>query len=125
MSKTLIALALTSFIGTALACDGEKCDKAECQKSHETASNTSAALPDGPKATLAVSGMKCGACADKVTAALMQVDGVKGAHVDPASGKAEVAFDDQKTNLDALLAAVNKTGFVASLPAAPATTVTQ
>lgn len=81
-----------------------------------SAEATTAALPaDGTHATLAVTGMHCGACADKVHTALIGIDGVKGAKVDLAANKVEIAFDAKKTNLDKLVAAVATTGFTASV----------
>lgn len=97
----------------AAAASGEK--KAGCQM--PSAEATTAALPaDGTHAFLAVSGMHCGACADKVHTALMAVPGVKGAKVDLAANKVEVAFDAGKTSLDKLVAAVaTNTSFTASV----------
>ena len=122
MLRLLFVLSL-AVSGTALACDGEKCDKANCPMPTATASTSAPAaapLPEGARANLDVTGMHCGACADKVKSALLQVDGVKGANVDAASGHAEVSFDDKKTNLDALVKAVNKTGTFQAKAAAPA-----
>lgn len=86
---------------------GEK--KEGCQMPSATA--TTAALPsDGTHSWLAVNGMHCGACADKVHAALMGVEGVKGARVDLSANKVEVAYDAKKTDLDKLVAAVASTG---------------
>lgn len=126
-----LLLSAVLYAPAALACPGE--DGATADASHEggagchmpSAEATTAALPkDGTHKTLAVDGMHCGACADKVKTALMGVDGVRGATVDHASGKVVVSFDDKKTNLDALVKAVNNTGFQAKIGQAPAPTVT-
>lgn len=122
MSRLLIVAFVSAFTSVALACgDNANCTNAACQMKH-TSTTAAAPLPDGTKGVLNVTGMKCGACADKVTAALMKVDGVKGAHVDAAGGKAEISFDEKKTNLDALVKAVNGSGFVASVAPPPAPT---
>ena len=107
----LIATLLVS--GTAYACPGTP----NCTSCPMPTSNTAAApLPPGTHGALAVTGMKCGECAGKVKTALMGVQGVNGANVDHATGKVEVSYDDKKTNLDALVKAVNNTGFQASIP---------
>lgn len=121
MSRFLIVAIVSAFSSLAFACPGNpNCDPSKCQMEHAPTTASTAPLPDGAKAALNVGGMKCGACADKVTAALMGVEGVKGARVDATTGKAEVSFDDKKTNLDAMVKAVNATGFVASVAPPPA-----
>lgn len=128
MLRLIFALSLY-VTGSALACEGGKCDKANCPMPTASAAPAgapaAAPLPEGARASLAVTGMHCQACADKVTAALMGVDGVKGAKVDAASGHADISFDDKKTNVDALVKAVNKTGsFQAKVAPPPAPTGT-
>ena len=121
MHRFLIVAFASAFSTLALACpDSPNCTSSECAMKHAPATASAAPLPDGTKGALNVSGMKCGACADKVTATLMKVEGVKGARVDPTTGKAEVSFDDKKTNLDAMAKAVSATGFVASIAPPPA-----
>lgn len=71
---------------------------------------------DGAKATLAVDGMHCGDCSDRVVAALKKVDGVTAAAVDYQTGEALVAFDAAKTNLPVLLATIKDVGFKAKVP---------
>lgn len=106
MRRILGSVALfVASTGIALACEGNpNCTHEKCSM---PASNTAQALPaDGTHVKLAVAGMKCGSCADKVAAALKGVEGVKGATVDPKTGEAEVAYDAGKTSTDKLLAAV-------------------
>ena len=114
MSRVLLLAAL-AFAPAAFACPGEAGATAATAEKGEHCNMPSAEavapLPaDGTHSMLAVSGMHCGACADKVHTALMKVDGVKGARVDLAANKVEVAYDDKKTNLDKLVAAVATTG---------------
>lgn len=110
----VLALAAVLYAPAALACpeEGATAEHKEGAGCHmPSAEATTAALPaDGTHSFLNVSGMHCGACADKVHAALMGVEGVSGAKVDVASGKVEVAYDSKKTNLDKLVAAVTATG---------------
>jgi copper chaperone CopZ len=116
-------LLLSMMLGApiALACDGEE-GHAEAGKEEKggehckmPSSETTAALPaDGTHTTMTVSGMHCGACADKVHTALMQVPGVKGARVDLAAGTVEIAYDAGKTTVEKLKAAVTGVGFSAT-----------
>jgi len=66
---------------------------------------------------LAVTGMTCGHCRKKVEDALNGVDGVFGVYVDLESGEAEVDVDDQRHDPAALVAAVEASGYQATIPA--------
>lgn len=66
-------------------------------------------------ATIAVSGMTCGACVGHVTQALKSVDGVTDAVVSLVENRATVTFDEDKTSESALVAAVEEDGYGASL----------
>lgn len=68
---------------------------------------------DGTKVSLAVDGMHCGDCSDKVTTALKGIDGVNAVAVDYQNGVAEIAYDSGKTDVSALVAAVTAAGFKA------------
>lgn len=63
------------------------------------------------KTRLKVTGMSCENCVQSVTKILRDVEGVRDAKVDLASGIAEVDFDETKTNVEALCAAVDDIGF--------------
>jgi copper chaperone len=60
---------------------------------------------------LEVAGMTCGGCVRSVEMKLSKVSGVESARVDLAAGKATVAYDDSRTNVDQLIAAVEQIGF--------------
>jgi copper chaperone len=60
---------------------------------------------------LEVAGMTCGGCVRSVETKLSKVPGVESARVDLAAGKASVAFDDSRTNVDQLIGAVEQIGF--------------
>src|SRR6266536_1503893 len=62
-----------------------------------------------------VEGMTCVTCEIAVRHALKQMDGVKSAHVIVASKTATVDYEPQKTNPQQLVAAINSTGYHASL----------
>lgn len=102
----LVALALSPI---ALACGDGDCT-GNCQMKPTTAALDDVDAATGTKAAFSVSGMRCGSCADKIVAALKGVAGVNAATVDVTTGAAKVAFDESKTNLDALLTVVNGLG---------------
>lgn len=63
------------------------------------------------KVEIVVGGMSCGMCQSAVQEALSGVEGVSEAAVDLEGGRAAVVFDEGVTNLDALRAAIEDTGF--------------
>jgi copper chaperone CopZ len=65
---------------------------------------------------ISVDGMSCVTCEIAVRYALKQVDGVKSAHASVATKSVTVDYDPAKTNTEHLVAAVNSTGYRASLP---------
>lgn len=104
-------LSLTVPTSVAFACEGEHAGGSHCNM--PTATTTAAATvpipPGSTAANLKVEGMTCAACSTKVQAALLAVPGVTVANVDPTKGTAEVGYDAGKTNVDALVVAVNGT----------------
>ncbi len=102
---SLISLAVPTSI--AFACEGGHADGKHCDM---PAASAKAPIPAGSTAAnLKVEGMTCGMCVGKVQTALMAVPGVTVANVDVTTGIAEVGYDAAKTNVDALVAAVNGT----------------
>jgi mercuric ion binding protein len=69
---------------------------------------------------LAVSNMYCAACPSTVKKALSAVPGVTKADVSYQDKLAVVTFDDQKTNVQALIDAVTKAGYPTKLALAAA-----
>lgn len=67
------------------------------------------------KIDIAVSGMHCASCTVLVSRSLEKVPGVQAAHVNLASQKARVEFDEKITKVEALLEAIKKRGYGASL----------
>lgn len=61
---------------------------------------------------LNIGGMHCGACVNRVTAALAKVDGVEVGNVQ--IGRADLVFDPAKTAPEAIAAVVAKIGFTAA-----------
>ncbi len=66
------------------------------------------------RVTLSISGMTCGHCRQKAENALKAVDGVWTASVNLDSGIAEVDFDDTRSDVAALIAAVVAVGYSAT-----------
>ena len=54
---------------------------------------------------LKLTGMTCGSCAKLNESAILNVDGVKTAQVNIANNKAQVEFDEKKTNVDKIIKA--------------------
>ena len=113
--RFLLILALSVFVYTpnALACGGADCGGA-C-KLEDAPAPVDLSKLEGERASFTVTGMKCGKCSSKVVVALNAVAGVKGSSVDHATGKAQVVFEAAKTDSKALLAAINSTGYTATL----------
>ena len=76
---------------------------------------TATKAADRRELTLAVGGMSCASCAARVEKRLNQVNGVV-ATVNFATEQATVDFPDSVT-ADDLIAAVEETGYTATLPA--------
>ena len=66
-------------------------------------------MPDTLK--LLIEGMHCGGCIRRVTAALETIKGVALGSVEV--GSAQLNFDPEQTNAEAIAAVVNRTGFSA------------
>ncbi len=77
--------------------------------------------PARRKARLDVQGMTCAACQARVQRALETTPGVYDASVNLMLGSADVAYDPARTETDALLQAIRRTGYEASLPPADRT----
>ncbi len=67
------------------------------------------------KVTLDMQNMTCALCKITIKKALQAVDGVQKVNVDFDSKTADVVFDPQKTNTDALIKATTNVGYPASI----------
>ncbi len=65
---------------------------------------------------LTVEGMTCGSCAARVEKVLGRQEGVREASVNYATGRAHVAFDPARADLDGLTAAIDKIGYALTAP---------
>ena len=68
------------------------------------------------RVVIPVEGMSCATCEIPVRHALRRIDGVKSTHVSAATRSATVDYEAAKTNPEQLVAAINSTGYRASLP---------
>ena len=68
---------------------------------------------------LKIDGMDCEVCAGVVQQKLLETAGVAEAEVSYPAGRARVKYDAAKTDPARMIAAVNATGYSASLPASP------
>jgi copper-transporting P-type ATPase V len=73
------------------------------------------AVPE--RAELAIEGMSCASCANRVQRTLGRREGVTQARVNFATGRAAVVFDPQAVSVDDLLGSVDSLGYLASVPA--------
>lgn len=64
---------------------------------------------------LAIEGMHCGGCVNRVAMALKKTPGVEVRSVEV--GSAEVSFDEAQARPETIAAAVNQIGFVARIEA--------
>jgi len=70
---------------------------------------------DDARAELAVEGMTCAACSNRVERALNSAPGVRSAVVNLTTGRASVEYNPAVTDLDSLLAAIDKAGYLGRL----------
>lgn len=67
------------------------------------------------KAGLNISGMHCGSCSSGIQMVLQNTDGVINANVSYDTKKGEVEFDEEKTNIDKILKAIEQLGYKATV----------
>ena len=74
------------------------------------------ATADLQRAVIPVEGLSCMTCEIPVRHALRRISGVKSVYVSAATKTATVDYEPAKTNPEQLVAAINSTGYRASLP---------
>ena len=70
-------------------------------------------MPTVKKVPLAIEGMHCNSCASGIQMVLQSTEGVVNASADYGSKKGEVEFDEEKTNLDNVIKAIEQLGYKA------------
>src|SRR5438477_12682081 len=74
-------------------------------------------LANGLSSTvISVDRLSCVACEIPIRHALRRIEGVKAIYVSAATKTATVKYEPMKTNPEQLVAAINSTGYRASLP---------
>src|SRR5438874_1129147 len=63
------------------------------------------------KAELAITGMSCAGCVDRVESSLAEARGVRKAEVNIATDRARIEYDPAATDVDALIKAVEDAGY--------------
>ena len=87
-----------------------------------TACGDKTAAPDkqvpanAAKVFIPVNGMTCGGCAKSIHNALLKIDGVYSAEITYESGKAVIAYDKAKVQVDALVKVIEQAGYKAGKP---------
>jgi len=71
-------------------------------------------MPQVKKVTLNIEGMHCNSCASGIQLVLQGTDGVVNASANYDSKKGEVEFDEEKTNIDAIVKAIEQLGYKAT-----------
>jgi len=83
-----------------------------CQKSNETKQTE----PIITEVTIPVQGMTCGSCEHHIETEVIRKDGVVEIKADHVKAFAHVKYDSSKISLQELVAAINGTGYQASMP---------
>lgn len=66
------------------------------------------------KVLLNIEGMHCNSCASGIQMVLQSTDGVINASASYDSKKGEVEFDEEKTNVDSIIKAIDQLGYKAT-----------
>ncbi len=116
MKKLLGILTVVSLFAINHYAAEAHCGSCGKKGEHKHATTKKADAKKGTKTvTLALAGLTCGNCVNKVKGALLKVKGVASAEV--TLTKAVVSFDPAKVKVADLVKAVNSTGYKASLNA--------
>jgi len=71
-------------------------------------------MPTIKKVGINISGMHCASCASGIQMVLQGTDGVLNASASYDSKKGEVEFDEEKTNLESIIKAIEQLGYKAT-----------
>ena len=104
MFRYVIVAATLMYAQAALACP-----MADAAAFSEAAALVAKA--EGAKATFTVDGLTCNSCSEKVTTALKSVEGVVLSAVDYQTGRIEIAYNAEKTDLVKIESAIVGTGY--------------
>jgi len=71
-------------------------------------------MPQIKKVSFNIEGMHCASCASGIQMVLQNTDGVINAFASYDTKKGEVEFNEEKTNIDAILKAIEQLGYKAN-----------
>lgn len=71
-------------------------------------------MPKIKKVGLAIEGMHCNSCSSGIQMVLQGTDGVLNASANYDSKRGEVEFDEEKTNIDTIVKAIEQLGYKAT-----------
>ena len=71
-------------------------------------------MPKIKKVNLAIEGMHCNSCSSGIQMVLQSTDGVINASASYDTKKGEVEFDEEKTNIDSIIKAIDQLGYKAT-----------
>lgn len=113
----IIALGIAASISLAVqAGEGKECEITATKTANAAAAECSAecadkALSKVSKVEYQVAGMSCGACENKLTAALSKLQGVSAPKACSKSSVASVSYDAAKVKPQEIIAAIKKAGY--------------
>ena len=110
MFKTVVSIALVSFLGAALIFGCGKTNDQNLPESKE------AVVANAKMVKLDIEGMTCTGCEYGVKTALEKIEGVTKAKADFEAKSAEVEFDPEVATVAQMVEAVKQTGFTAKTP---------
>ena len=112
MIRTGTLFVASAFFSVALACGDKSSASGEtasmCKYKAASMAAIDVSQAEGEKVQVAVAGLTCQGCATNAQAALMKIEGVNAAQVSHETGKADIAYDAAKTDLDKIIAAANE-----------------
>lgn len=114
MRLTTSKLVLATLMGGALSFSAPAFAATACGDDH--ASPDKQAPADAAKVQIPVNGMTCGGCATAIHNALLKVEGVYSAEITFESGKAVIAYDKKKVQVDALVKVIETAGYKTGKP---------
>ncbi len=87
-----------------------------CPVAYNQAQNTLAGNIEKPKTIkLKITGMTCAGCSDHISNALKALGGVLDQYVEYPGDLATITYDPAKTNPDAIIKVIEKTGYKAEI----------
>ncbi|MEX2569518.1 MAG: heavy-metal-associated domain-containing protein [Cyclobacteriaceae bacterium] len=109
MKKHLIVSIVLFTLGIAQA--NAQC----CQPTSEKATTEKAVQKKTETVKLKITGMTCAGCSNHISSALKAVDGVIEHSVEYPGDLATITYDPAKTNAEAIIKVIEKTGYKAEI----------